>query len=90
MTMTHTSLLQFEVSEQVGTLNIISPSKPNALEPGMRDELAVACKTCRTPKPKPWPQAPPGTAKLWGVSSTSRCLCLRGQPGKIEVSSGFL
>jgi 2-(1,2-epoxy-1,2-dihydrophenyl)acetyl-CoA isomerase len=46
MTMTHTSLLQFEVSEQVATLTFNSPSKRNALEPAMRDELAAACKTC--------------------------------------------
>ena len=46
MTMTHTSLLQFEVSEQVTTLTFNSPSKRNALEPAMRDELAVARKTC--------------------------------------------
>jgi enoyl-CoA hydratase/carnithine racemase len=40
MTMTHTSLLQFEVSEQVGTIN--SPSKRNALGPGMCNGLGVA------------------------------------------------
>jgi 2-(1,2-epoxy-1,2-dihydrophenyl)acetyl-CoA isomerase len=46
MTMTHTSLLQFEVTDQVATITFDSPSKRNALEPAMRDELAVACKTC--------------------------------------------
>jgi 2-(1,2-epoxy-1,2-dihydrophenyl)acetyl-CoA isomerase len=40
--MTHTSLLQFEVTEQVATLTFNSPTKRNALEPAMREELAVA------------------------------------------------
>lgn len=42
MAMTHISLLQFEVSDQVATITFDSPSKRNALEPAMRDELAVA------------------------------------------------
>ena len=42
MTMTHTSLLQFEVTEQVATLTFNSPTKRNALEPAMREELAAA------------------------------------------------
>ena len=33
--MTHTSLLQFEVSEKVATLTFNSPTKRNALEPAM-------------------------------------------------------
>ena len=36
------SLLQFDVCEQVATLTFNSPGKRNALEPAMRDELAVA------------------------------------------------
>jgi 2-(1,2-epoxy-1,2-dihydrophenyl)acetyl-CoA isomerase len=46
MTMTHTSLLQIEVTDQVATRTFNSPGKPNALEPGIRDELAVPCKKC--------------------------------------------
>ena len=42
MTMTPTSLLQFEVTDQVATITFDSPSKRNALEPAMREELAVA------------------------------------------------
>jgi 2-(1,2-epoxy-1,2-dihydrophenyl)acetyl-CoA isomerase len=36
------SLLQFDVTDQVATITFDSPSKRNALEPAMRDELAVA------------------------------------------------
>lgn len=36
------SLLQFDVSDQVATITLDSPSKRNALEPAMRDELALA------------------------------------------------
>jgi 2-(1,2-epoxy-1,2-dihydrophenyl)acetyl-CoA isomerase len=40
--MTHASLLQFEVDEQVATLTFNNPTKRNALEPAMREELAAA------------------------------------------------
>jgi 2-(1,2-epoxy-1,2-dihydrophenyl)acetyl-CoA isomerase len=40
--MTHTSLPQFEVTEQVATLTFNSPTKRHALEPAMREELAAA------------------------------------------------
>ena len=36
------SLLQFDVTDQVATITFDSPSKRNALEPAMRDELALA------------------------------------------------
>jgi 2-(1,2-epoxy-1,2-dihydrophenyl)acetyl-CoA isomerase len=40
--MNHPSLLQFEVNAQVATLTFNSPTKRNALEPAMREELAAA------------------------------------------------
>lgn len=40
--MTHPSLLQMQVSEQVATITLNSPTKRNAMEPAMRDELALA------------------------------------------------
>lgn len=42
--MSHPSLLQFDVTEQVATITFDSPSKRNALEPAMRDELALALR----------------------------------------------
>ena len=36
------SLLKFDVTDQVATITFDSPSKRNALEPAMRDELAAA------------------------------------------------
>jgi 2-(1,2-epoxy-1,2-dihydrophenyl)acetyl-CoA isomerase len=42
--MTASSLLQFEVSDQVATITLNSPTKRNALEPAMREELAAAIR----------------------------------------------
>lgn len=38
------SLLQFEVNDQVATITLNSPTKRNALEPVMREELAAAIR----------------------------------------------
>lgn len=41
------SLLQFEVSDQVATITLNSPTKRNALEPAMREELAQVVERIR-------------------------------------------